>query len=145
MSDHDPVFSRLEDQIKWYDNKSVTNQKFFKSLRGTMIVAAALIPLFAGIEIAGTNIPLFVTGILGVMVVVLEGFQMLYQFHDNWIRYRSTCEQLKHEKYLFLGEAGPYSGANNPRALLAERVESMVSQEHAKWTSAQEQIGKSRS
>jgi len=110
-----------------------------------MIVAAALIPLFAGIEITGTKIPLFVTGILGVMVVVLEGFQMLFQFHDNWIRYRSTCEQLKHEKYLFLGKAGPYLEADNPHALLAERVESLVSQEHAKWISAQEQIGKSRS
>jgi Protein of unknown function (DUF4231) len=52
--------------------------------------------------------------------------------------YRSSAEALKHEKYLFLASAGPYAAAENPRALLAERVESMVSQEHAKWAAGQE-------
>jgi hypothetical protein len=45
---------------------------------------------------------------------------------------------LKHEKYLYLANAGPYAAATTPRALLAERIESLVSQEHAKWASVQE-------
>src|SRR5262245_32548333 len=57
--------------------------------------------------------------------------------HSNWITYRSTAEALKREKHLFLATAGPY-GAENPHSLLAERVESLVSQEHAKWASGQE-------
>jgi hypothetical protein len=44
----------------------------------------------------------------------------------------------QHEKYLFLASAGPYAAPENPRGLLTERVESLVSQEHAKWASAQE-------
>jgi hypothetical protein len=44
---------------------------------------------------------------------------------------------LKHEKYLFLGQAGPYSKAENPTQVLAERVESLASQDHAKWVSVQ--------
>src|SRR5262249_5612342 len=78
-----------------------------------------------------------VTAGLGVFIVVLEGMQQLNQYHANWISYRSTCEALKHEKYLYLAQAGPYAGAANPRAMLAERIESLVSQEHAKWSSAQ--------
>jgi len=48
-------------------------------------------------------------------------------------------EALKHEKFLYLAAAGPYATATNAHTLLAERVESLVSQEHAKWASGQEQ------
>jgi len=55
--------------------------------------------------------------------------------------YRSTCEYLKHGKYLFLASAGPYRNAENPATLLAERIETLVSQEHAKWISVCEKAG----
>jgi hypothetical protein len=38
-----------------------------------------------------------------------------------------------------LANAGPYANLEKPRALLAERVESLVSQEHAKWATVQQQ------
>jgi Protein of unknown function (DUF4231) len=71
-------------------------------------------------------------------IAIIEGLQQMNQYHSNWITYRSTAEALKHEKYLFLATAGPYAASENFRALLAERVESMVSQEHAKWAAGQE-------
>jgi hypothetical protein len=79
---------------------------------------------------------------LGAAIACAEGIQQLNQYHHNWITYRATAEALKHEKYLFLSTAGPYASANNPKALLAERIESLVSQEHAKWASTQEQTPK---
>lgn len=66
-------------------------------------------------------------------MVVLEGVQQVNQYQHNWIIYRSACELLKHEKYLYLATAGPYAEAANAHALLAERIESLISQEHAKW------------
>jgi hypothetical protein len=56
--------------------------------------------------------------------------------------YRSTCEELRHEKYLYHGKAGPYATAETPYALLTERVESLISKEHAKWVTGQERVGK---
>ena len=79
------------------------------------------------------------------MIALIEGLQQLNQYHENWISYRSTAEALKHEKFLFLSKAGPYASADNPMALLAERIESLVSQEHAKWASSQEQVTKRQS
>ena len=79
------------------------------------------------------------TGGLGVLITVLEGTLHLNQYQQNWTAYRSTCESLKHEKYVFLAKASPYAGVADPRALLAERVESLVSQEHAKWASSQQE------
>jgi hypothetical protein len=61
------------------------------------------------------------------------------QYQQNWTAYRSTCERLKHEQYLYLAGAGPYAGLAEPAPLLAERVEGLVSQEHAAWASQQEE------
>ena len=138
MPDADPTMERLEDQIGWYDRKSNSNQYTFKRMKIVEILAAALIPLFAGF-----NLP-WIAGGSGALIAVLEGLQQLNQYHFNWITYRSTCELLKHEKYLYLGNAGPYGPAADPHALLAERIESLVSQEHAKWASGQEQAAKSK-
>jgi len=139
MSNADSTMQRLEDQIDWYDHKSVRNQRAYKWLKGTEIVAAAVIAFSAGLETQR----LFVAG-LGVLIVIVEGLQHLNQYHHNWITYRSTSEVLKHEKYLYLALAGPYSSANDPRALLAERTESLISQEHAKWVSSREEAAKTK-
>jgi hypothetical protein len=138
MSDSDPTMARLEDQIGWYDRKSAANQRIYKWFTASTIAAAALVPLFSGFNVRQ------VTAALGVLIAVLEGLQQLGQYHHNWITYRSTCESLKHEKYLYLGKAGPYAAAADPHALLAERIESLVSQEHAKWAAGQEQPVKPR-
>ena len=132
----DPVMERLEDQIVWYDRKSQTNQRTFKLIKVVEILAAAMIPLLAAINLSQVR---WVTGGLGVLITILEGLLQLNQYQQNWIAYRSTCESLRHEKYIFLGHAAPYAGSPDPRALLAERVESLVSQEHAKWVAAQQQ------
>ena len=133
MSDNDATLARLEDQIAWYDKSSGKNQNRFKALKITVIVSAALIPFLGAL-----HAPDLTAGALGILIAVLEGVQQLNQYHANWISYRSTCEALKHEKFLFLATAGPYAVVRNPNSLLAERIESLVSQEHAKWTSGQE-------
>lgn len=132
----DPILERLEDQIRWYDLKSVSNMHWYKRLKISEIAFAAVIPLLAT---SGLPHILIVTGILGVLVTLFEGMLQLNQYHENWIRYRSTCESLKHEKYIYLASAGPYSSVERPHSLLAERVESLVSQEHAKWATVQQQ------
>jgi len=133
----DITIGRLEDQIDWYNRRSIKSQRLFKALKLATIVAAAAIPLCAGLQVSA-----WVTGGLGALIAVLEGIQQLNQYQHNWITYRSTCEALKHEKYLYLAGAGPYAGAANAKALLAERIESLISQEHAKWISSVEQLPK---
>lgn len=137
----DLILRRLEDQIVWYDRKSQHNQRTFKRIKVTEIVAAALIPF-----ISATNIPhlALVTAGLGVLITVLEGLLHLNQYQQNWITYRSTCEQLNHEKYIFIALAGPYVNVANPHVLLAERLEALVSQEHAKWASVQQPDAKEK-
>ena len=130
------AWERLEDQLGWYDRKSGHHKDSFQRLKVAQLVVAAAIPVTAG-----TGASAWITGSLGAFIVVLEGCQQLFQFQQNWVGYRATAESLKHEKYLYLSRAGPYADAPRPEALLAERVEGLVSQEHAAWSSAQSEAG----
>jgi hypothetical protein len=129
----DPAWDRLEDQLGWYDRKSGQSQRRYKRLKLLELAVAAALPVVAGVAS-----PVWVTGGLAAVIVVLEGAQHLYQFQEHWITYRSTAEALKHERYLYLARAGPYVGEDRHRQL-AERIEGLVSQEHAKWTTSHQQ------
>ena len=134
MATQGPTFERLEDQIAWYDKKSLDSQRWFKRLKAFQITAAAGVPV-----VIALSAPDWVAAVLGGSVAVVEGIQGLNQYQQNWIQYRSTCEALKHEKFLYLAGAGPYTDPDSARRILAEKIEGLVSQEHAKWTSAREE------
>jgi hypothetical protein len=132
-----PTQDRLEDQINWYDRKSGSNQRWFKGLKVAQIIVGGLIAFCATFRHGLLN---YLPGLLGVVVVVLEGLQGLYQFQHNWINYRGTSEQLKREKYLWLAKAGPYASADHPDVLLAERIEDLISREQTSWVALKEQV-----
>jgi hypothetical protein len=126
--DADPTWARLEDQLGWYDRKSMSCQAAYKRTKLAQLVVAAAVPVLALADVAAVA-----TAVAAAVVVVLEGVQQLYQWQANWIMYRSTAEALKHERFLYQAMAGPYRG-NDRRLVLAEKIEGLVSQEHAKWT-----------
>jgi hypothetical protein len=128
-----PTWARLEDQLRWDDRKSLAAQRASKRVKVAQLVLSAGVPIAVA-----SSAPGIVTALLGGLVVVLEGVQQLYQWQTNWVLYRSTHEALAHEKFLYLAQAGPYSGAQRHR-VLAERVEGLVSHEHARWTEGRHQ------
>ena len=137
-------YLRLEKQIEWYGGKSSKAKKRFQQMKTATLAISVSIPVISGVLVfvpLGSNGNIFI-GLLGAVIALLEGVQQLNQYHQNWISYRSTAEALKHEKFLYIGRAGPYATAKNPESLLTETVESLVSQEHAKWSSVQQQTEK---
>ncbi|MBV9944627.1 MAG: DUF4231 domain-containing protein [Solirubrobacterales bacterium] len=129
-----PTRERLEDQIAWYERKSTDAQHTYKGLKVVQLVTTAAVPVVAAVHATA-----WVIAALGGVVLILEGVQQLGQYQANWLSYRSTCESLKHEKHLYLAEAGPYTDTASASRTLAERVEGLVSQEHAKWASARDE------
>ncbi len=127
-----PAWVRLEDQLDWYDNKSLHCQNWYKRLKFVQISLAVLIPVFSQLDAECAK---WATSLAGVTIAVLEGMQHLNQYSMLWVTYRATAERLKHEKFLFLSAAGPYKGVAEQERLiaLAERVEEHVSTEHANW------------
>jgi len=129
----DPTWERLESQLRWYSQSSRTAQRWYKRLKLLELAVAAALPV-----VAGLRSPVWVTGGLAAVIVVLEGAQHLYQLQEHWISYRSTAEALKHERYLYLARAGPYTGEDR-HGVLAERIEELISQEHAQWAASSQQ------
>jgi hypothetical protein len=84
--------------------KSSWNQRWFKALKVVQIIAGALIAFFASFREGALR---YVTGIFGVVVVILESLQGLYEFQHYWIQYRTISEGLKREKYLWLAKDRP--------------------------------------
>lgn len=114
------------------DRKSTSCQRAYKRTKTAQLILGRSVPVLALVDA-----PPVVTAIVA-LVVVLEGVQQLNQWQANWVLYRSTAEALKHERFLYLAAAGPYRAAERS-AVPAERVEGLVSQEHAKWTEARQQ------
>ena len=129
-----PTWERLEHQIDWYERKSTDAQHAYKGLKLVQLVATAAVPVAAAVHARA-----WVIAALGGVVLILEGLQQPGHYQTNWLGYRSTCEALKHEKHLYLARAGPYTDTASASRSLAERVEGLVSQEHAKWASARDE------
>jgi hypothetical protein len=88
--------------------------------------------------------PNTVAALLGAGIVITEGAHELFRLQQNWTTFAATAEALKHEKYLYLADAGPYRGEADPRPMLAERVEALISSETAGWAALQQSTSAGR-
>jgi len=128
MTEEQYLKTRVDDQIKWYDKKSVTNKTLYFTLKVLEILFASAIPIITLFE--GTKI---IIAILGALISVIASVLALYKPSDKWKQYRNTAEALKNEKYIYLAKAGTYV-SDEPYKMLVERIEFIVSKENSNWT-----------
>ena len=131
ISPEDYVEQRINEQISWYDRRSITNKRWFKRLRFAEIVVAATIPFLSGFADKSLAIKIAI-GALGVFVAVIASLLGLLQLQVHWIEYRATAESLKKEKFLFLSQTDPYN-KDDAFHLLVQRVEALLSKENIDW------------
>jgi len=132
MNQEEYLQERIDDQINWYDRKSLQNQKWFKRLQVVSIIAATTIPFISGYITEATLGLKLAVGVLGLIVAAITAILGLYKFQENWLEFRTVCESLKHEKYLFLTKSEPYDSEDSFK-FLVERIEGLISKENTKW------------
>jgi hypothetical protein len=132
MGEKEYIEQRLDDQIAWYDTKSQWNQRWFKRLRVIEIVCACSIPFILSFVPDKGLLMKVMAGVFGVVVAAISGVFSLYKFEENWLSYRTTCETLRHEKYLYLTGCRPYDG-DDAFSLLVQRIEALISKENTEW------------
>ncbi len=140
MNEDEYLKERLEDQLTWYGKKSQYNQRCFKSLRLLEIITAALIPFLSGMMEKYPCVSWLIGG-FGVLIAVSAATSTLFKYHENWIEYRTTAEQLRHEKYAYLTNSKPYDNEDK-FGLLVERVEALISKENSAWATVTRQQNK---
>lgn len=134
MNTDEYLQKRVDDQIGWYDTKSATNKKLFVRFKIVEICAAVLIPFVAGLSPLPLMYQIMIGG-LGVIIAIAAGVSAIYKFHENWIEYRNTAENLKQEKFLFVTNAEPYT-SNEAYNDFVHRVEGLISSQHSQWAGA---------
>jgi hypothetical protein len=125
------IHERVDPQIDWYNEKSLRNKKMFLISRITEIVLAASIPI---ISLSNTDaISRIIIAIIGGVIAGIMAIIGLFQFQENWISYRTTCEALRHEKYIFLVNEG--KNYNEEQILsFVGKMESIISSENIQWS-----------
>lgn len=129
------TLTRAAAQAKWYDRHANRARRWYSGIKLAQVTLGALVPAAAASQ-AGRDGSPYLTGGLGVLIVVLEGVQQLFQFHGNWLLYRQTCVDLVTQRQLYLSGAGDYSTATAPVQLLATRVEAIIARELTTWMKA---------
>ncbi|HTS43779.1 MAG TPA: DUF4231 domain-containing protein [Puia sp.] len=131
MTTDEYVKERLDDELNWYSRSSVFNKNFYQSLKTAEIAISVVIPFLTG-YLKESNSIKYIVGVLGLLVAIIAGTLVLFKFQEKWIEYRTTAESLKHEKYMFLTQSGPYK-TDSSLSNLAERVEYLISKENSNW------------
>lgn len=132
MEESEYLETRVDEQIYWYDTKSKNQQNWYKILRIVEVGAAAFIPFLAGYMTEINLCVRTIVGLLGLGVTIITAVVSLCRFQENWIEYRTTCESLKHEKFLYLTKTEPYN-IKLSFSLFVQRIESLISKENTKW------------
>ena len=125
--------TRVDDQIAWYDKKSVKCQHWYKALQVIEIIIAASIPVLSGYTNYSCAIPI-ILGIAGAIITIIESLTKLFKYHENWIEYRTTCELLRYQKYLYITKSAPYNDTpENIDNIFIRNIENIISSENNKW------------
>ena len=128
------LHERYEDQVSWYDQKSMWNQKKYKQYQFILIILSAITPALIGIDFAYSNPYLrFIPLITAVIVAILTSSLATFKYQENWINYRTICETLKKELYFYEASTEDYRASDDREALFVERVESIISRENTLW------------
>ena len=101
MTEKEYLEERVENQIKWYSSKSRDIKKKYFTTQVIEIIISALISGCAQFTIDNKIIGNIIT-FLGIILVIFSAIRNLFKWQDLWIKYRSTSEMLKREKFLFM-------------------------------------------
>jgi hypothetical protein len=127
MESDSPTLARLDEQREYYSRKAREYRRWFHAIKVIQVLASASVSVTA---LTGNPVP---ASVLGALIVILEGVEGLFKFHDRWTTCRTTSNLLQRERHLWLAQAGPYAGAALPAGLFAERVENILADEQMRW------------
>jgi hypothetical protein len=132
---------RVEDQLKYYENAANKAKSTHTSMQTAIIILGLLVPVVTNLPSewgplgnVQAQIKIAVT-VLSLTLAILTGLANFRKPGDLWLTFRVTEELIKHEKYLFLTQSGPYYNNEKAPNDFVETIESIISAEHNKFRS----------
>ncbi|MEN9542321.1 MAG: hypothetical protein RLZZ459_2412 [Cyanobacteriota bacterium] len=123
---------RVEGQLQWLGRASKTNKQGFLRLRMVEIVLGTAITVFSPYAVK------FEWGALAIAlagggIAMASSVLALNRNQENWVRYRSLSEALKHEKYLYVTGTPPYDDPSKAFSGFVSTVEALMLEEQSGW------------
>jgi hypothetical protein len=131
----DLLWQELTVQFGWYEKAATVSRLAYQILKMTALAAGAAVTVLAAI-----SAPAALTASVAGAIVVMEGAQQMFQFHQNWISYRDTAEALRRQAFLYVSDAGPFDDPATRRGRLAAILNDVTMKESATWTDTMRQI-----
>ncbi|NRT90900.1 DUF4231 domain-containing protein [Clostridium beijerinckii] len=127
------IEKRLTEQIQWYDNKSKKAQKGFKFFTICTLIFNSLIPIIVIFSDTLSFEVKIVTTSLSSIICIFSSLIQLNKYQENWLKYRTICENLIREKIFFETKCGDYKNCTDPEELLIITCENLMSNERKDW------------
>jgi Protein of unknown function (DUF4231) len=123
---------RVEDQLRYFNNKSKSAKWWYQKLQLAAIVSGVLVPVFIGFSSQWPDLK-YVAAVCGALVAIIESAQSLLKYKENWLTFRATAEALVRERFLFEHGAGVYANQQDKYRLFVEHIEQILSTENRVW------------
>ena len=121
----------IDEQSRRCHRKAAQARFFALSLKAIQITMAGALPILA-LAAPSASSP-STNGIIGAVIVTIEGFQHSFKFEQFWVMYRQAGSGLQDERRLYELRAGPYENVTNADAVLAKRVTNLTQQRVTGW------------
>jgi len=133
IKDLEYIRDRLDPAQKYFSRNARFNKILYYFFKTVTLAIAVSIPYLTGLIKENEQIVKIIIGALSLVLAFCNGLDTLWKFHEKWISYRVSSEELKQEKFLYQSKAGPYSNSNS-WPLLTERVEMVLSKQNGAWS-----------
>jgi len=131
---------RVNEQLEWYGKKSRQNKARYQLLR-LLQISLGIVVGAGGVYAESIPHGTVLLSICGALISLSAAWETVFDYQNNWVRYRRVKEELKREKLLYENSSGPYrnpSADNDPAeatfTLFVERVERLLGDEVEGWT-----------
>jgi len=138
------IKNRLLSQIEWYDKKSSDFQKKYKRISILTVVLNSLIPIIILLADYGLIVKLLIA-VISSTTAVLTSIQILNNYKDLWVQYRTNCALLKSVLHRFYTGASEFASKDEDDrfSLLVELSEKYLTSEFLQWNASHSTDNKS--
>lgn len=126
------IKARLKDQIQYFDQKAMENQKRYRFLKKSAIVCNILTTMVIAIAFTVPEEYKVWMGIgaliLSTLVLATYQWEEFANYGAKWEKFRLVAEQLRSEKFLYKNQAGRYSSSDEEMRHrdLVENIETII-------------------
>lgn len=125
---------RWLDQLRWFEGKSVYNQRRYYALRLVIIVGGVTVPALVSLNIRQNEVAptlAWITFGVSLVVAIAAALEAFFGYGERWRSFRRTAEDLKAHGWRFFELASPYVAQDHPMVFpaFAAHVETLVQQD----------------